>query len=77
MAGPGASSLLRPLNRRVSACEHLDLRAKYILPRSDRHRVQRSAVSGLYYECDEGFRRVQRQIQSFAREEGRSRACLS
>src|SRR5215471_16926325 len=43
VTGPGASLLLRQLNRRVSACEHLDFRAKYILPRSDRHRVQRSA----------------------------------
>src|SRR5215467_11434460 len=75
VTGPGASLLLRQLNRRVSACEHLDLRAKYILPRSGRHRVQRSAVSGVYcgqYEGDEGFRRVQRQIEAFAREEGRS-----
>jgi methylmalonyl-CoA mutase len=39
-----------------------------------RHRAQIRAVSGVYgglYEDDEGFRRVQRQIEAFAREEGR------
>jgi methylmalonyl-CoA mutase len=39
-----------------------------------RHRAQIRAVSGVYggqYEGDEGFRRVQRQIELFAREEGR------
>jgi methylmalonyl-CoA mutase len=39
-----------------------------------RHRAQIRAVSGVYggqYEGDEGFRRVQRQIETFAREEGR------
>ena len=39
-----------------------------------RHRAQIRAVSGVYggqYEGDEGFRRVQRQIEAFAREEGR------
>jgi methylmalonyl-CoA mutase len=39
-----------------------------------RHRAQIRAVSGVYggqYEGDEGFRRVQRQIEVFAREEGR------
>ena len=39
-----------------------------------RHRAQIRAVTGIYggqYEGDEGFRRVQRQIEVFAREEGR------
>ena len=39
-----------------------------------RHRAQIRAVSGVYggqYEGDEGFHRVQRQIEAFAREEGR------
>jgi methylmalonyl-CoA mutase len=39
-----------------------------------RHRAQIRAVTGVYggqYEGDEGFRRVQRQIEAFAREEGR------
>jgi len=39
-----------------------------------RHRAQIRAVSGVYggqYEGDEGFCRVQRQIEVFAREEGR------
>jgi methylmalonyl-CoA mutase len=39
-----------------------------------RHRAQIRAVSGVYggqYEGDEGFRRVQREIEAFAREEGR------
>jgi methylmalonyl-CoA mutase len=39
-----------------------------------RHRAQIRAVTGVYggqYEGDEGFRRVQRQIETFAREEGR------
>jgi methylmalonyl-CoA mutase len=39
-----------------------------------RHRAQIRAVSGVYggqYQDDEGFRRVQREIENFAREEGR------
>jgi len=39
-----------------------------------RHRAQIRAVSGVYggqYDGDEGFRRVQRQIETFVREEGR------
>jgi methylmalonyl-CoA mutase len=39
-----------------------------------RHRAQIRAVSGVYggqYQDDEGFRRVQREIEGFAREEGR------
>ncbi len=39
-----------------------------------RHRAQIRAVSGVYggqYHDDEGFRRVQRQIEAFARDEGR------
>jgi methylmalonyl-CoA mutase len=39
-----------------------------------RHRAQIRAVSGVYggqYVGDEGFRRVQREIEAFAREEGR------
>jgi methylmalonyl-CoA mutase len=39
-----------------------------------RHRAQIRAVSGVYggqYRDDEGFRRVQREIEVFAREEGR------
>ncbi len=39
-----------------------------------RHRAQIRAVSGVYggqYQDDEGFRRVQRDIEAFAREEGR------
>jgi methylmalonyl-CoA mutase len=39
-----------------------------------RHRAQIRAVSGVYggqYQDDEGFRRVQRQIEAFARDEGR------
>ena len=39
-----------------------------------RHRAQIRAVSGVYggqYQDDEGFRRVQREIDGFAREEGR------
>ena len=39
-----------------------------------RHRAQIRAVSGVYggqYEGDQGFRRVQREIEVFAREEGR------
>jgi methylmalonyl-CoA mutase len=39
-----------------------------------RHRAQIRAVSGVYggqYEDDEGFRRVQREIAAFARDEGR------
>jgi methylmalonyl-CoA mutase len=39
-----------------------------------RHRAQIRAVSGVYgglYEGDEDFRRVQRQIEAFARDEGR------
>ncbi len=39
-----------------------------------RHRAQIRAVSGVYggqYQDDEGFRRVQRQIDVFARDEGR------
>src|SRR5579871_6545420 len=39
-----------------------------------RHRAQIRAVSGVYgghYEGDEGFRRIQREIAAFARDEGR------
>jgi methylmalonyl-CoA mutase len=39
-----------------------------------RHRAQIRAVTGIYggqYQGDEGFRRVQREIEAFAREEGR------
>jgi methylmalonyl-CoA mutase len=39
-----------------------------------RHRAQIRAVSGVYggqYQDDDGFRRVQRQIEAFARDEGR------
>ena len=39
-----------------------------------RHRAQIRAVSGVYggqYRGDEGFRRIQREIESFARDEGR------
>ena len=39
-----------------------------------RHRAEIRAVSGVYggqYQGDEGFRRVQRQIEAFARDEGR------
>ena len=39
-----------------------------------RHRAQIRAVSGVYggrYDGDEGFRRIQREIEAFAREEGR------
>jgi methylmalonyl-CoA mutase len=39
-----------------------------------RHRAQIRAVSGVYggqYEGDDGFRRVQREIEAFARDEGR------
>jgi methylmalonyl-CoA mutase len=39
-----------------------------------RHRAQIRAASGVYgaqYQGDEGFRRVQREIEGFAREEGR------
>jgi methylmalonyl-CoA mutase len=39
-----------------------------------RHRAQIRAVSGVYggqYQGDDGFRRVQRQIEAFARDEGR------
>jgi methylmalonyl-CoA mutase len=39
-----------------------------------RHRAQIRAVSGVYggqYQGDEGFRRVQREIEAFARDEGR------
>ncbi|HUC70586.1 MAG TPA: methylmalonyl-CoA mutase family protein, partial [Stellaceae bacterium] len=39
-----------------------------------RHRAQIRAVSGVYggqYDGDEGFRRIQRQIEAFARDEGR------
>jgi methylmalonyl-CoA mutase len=39
-----------------------------------RHRAQIRAVSGVYggqYAGDEGFRRVQREIEAFARDEGR------
>jgi methylmalonyl-CoA mutase len=39
-----------------------------------RHRAQIRAVSGVYggqYQGDEGFRRVQREIEGFARDEGR------
>jgi methylmalonyl-CoA mutase len=39
-----------------------------------RHRAQIRAVTGVYggqYQGDEGFRRVQREIEAFARDEGR------
>ena len=39
-----------------------------------RHRAQIRAVSGVYggqYDGDEGFRRIQREIEAFARDEGR------